>query len=222
MKQLHSDAFQTTISHVLFSSKLVYLLTKCFLAIVFFFYVARACHQSHIKLPFLSVLQSWTEHWRSIRRWVILVGEHFLLFHFLLSPPLPPMLSVWNQSGRCEVACVTRWQWFCENSELFDCFVVIKSGVSSSHERDSLFVFLCKAVVHVGANHFGKSPVRDGSMLRLRSSSTNKAKQNKTKQQIRIFQLGLNYPFKWLISQLKAFMSRPSDCALNNNRNGRL
>lgn len=136
--------------------------------------------------------------------------------------PLPPMLSVWNQSGRCKVACVSRWQWFCENSELFDCFVVIKSGVSSSHERDSLFVFLCKAVVHVGANHFGKSPVRDGSMFRLRSSSTNKAKQNKTKQQIQIFQLGLNYPFKWLISQLKAFMSRPSDCALNNNRNGRL
>lgn len=137
-------------------------------------------------------------------------------------PPPPPMLSVWNQSGWYKVACVTRWQWFCENSELFDCFVVIKWGVSSSHERDSLFVFLCKAVVHVGANHFRKSPVRDGSMFRLRSCSTNKAKQNKTKQQIQIFQLGLNYPFKWLIIQLKAFMSRPSDCALNNNRNGRL
>lgn len=187
-----------------------------------FFYVALACHQSHIKLPFLSVLQSWTEHWRSIRRWVILVGEHFLLFHFLLPPPpfLRCCLSVWNQSGRCEVALV----WPDDSGSVkIVCSLLLLSEASVPVMKGTVFLFfLCKAVVHVGANHFGKSPVRDGSMFRLRSSSTNKAKQNKTKQQIQIFQLGLNYPFKWLISQLKAFMSRPSDCALNNNRNGRL
>lgn len=112
-----------------------FLLTKCFLAIVSFLMLPQLAIRAISNYLFSQYYSPGRSTWRSIRRWVMFVGEHFLLFHFLLSPP---MMSVCYQSGRYKAACVTRWQRFCENSEIFHWFVVIKWSASSSHERDSL------------------------------------------------------------------------------------